>query len=140
MINQIEKALKNYLNKNHNIDFQKLSSITNYLDQADENTISFYHVTDKEIALENFVERFEKSNSGLVVLWGEYNHPKVICVSEEDFYELQISLCDILLPHKDISLIGITGTNGKTSSANFVTSILNQNNYPAVSLGTLGLV
>lgn len=43
-------------------------------------------------------------------------------------------------PSKKINLIGVTGTNGKTSVCYLVNQLLNDNNYPSSSIGTLGYI
>ena len=39
---------------------------------------------------------------------------------------------------KSIKIIGVTGTNGKTSFVNIVTEFLNKNGYSAISSGNIG--
>lgn len=41
-------------------------------------------------------------------------------------------------PSKKLKVIGVTGTNGKTSITHFIASILTSNNYPCGIIGTLG--
>jgi len=43
-------------------------------------------------------------------------------------------------PSKELYVIGITGTNGKTSTATLITSILNEAGCKAAQLGTLGVI
>ena len=43
-------------------------------------------------------------------------------------------------PSKNINLIGITGTNGKTSVCYLINHILNDNNSSSASIGTLGYI
>ena len=43
-------------------------------------------------------------------------------------------------PTKNLTVIGITGTNGKTTTATLLTEILNQAGFKAAQLGTLGLI
>ena len=43
-------------------------------------------------------------------------------------------------PSKDLTMIGITGTNGKPTTASLVNSILEENRYKTALLGTLGLI
>ena len=41
--------------------------------------------------------------------------------------------------HKPKNIFAVTGTNGKTSVADFFYQILNINNFPVASIGTLGI-
>jgi len=43
-------------------------------------------------------------------------------------------------PSKELSIIGITGTNGKTTTATLITSILNEAGCKTAQLGTLGVI
>ena len=43
-------------------------------------------------------------------------------------------------PSASVAVIAITGTNGKTSCANWVASALNLNNVPCATIGTLGTI
>jgi UDP-N-acetylmuramoyl-L-alanyl-D-glutamate--2,6-diaminopimelate ligase len=43
-------------------------------------------------------------------------------------------------PSRDLTVIGITGTNGKTTTASIVTSILRNEGYKTAQMGTLGLL
>ena len=41
-------------------------------------------------------------------------------------------------PSEDMNIVGITGTNGKTSTCQLITHLIQKNNLPCGSLGTLG--
>ncbi len=61
-------------------------------------------------------------------------------ITIKNFYK---ALCDASLliydnPSKRMKLIGITGTDGKTSTAHIIKSILNEANYECGMLGTIG--
>ena len=43
-------------------------------------------------------------------------------------------------PSKELTIIGITGTNGKTTTASIITSILRQAGFKTAQMGTLGLL
>ena len=43
-------------------------------------------------------------------------------------------------PSKELKIIGITGTNGKTTTASIIYSILNSANFKVAQLGTLGII
>ncbi len=43
-------------------------------------------------------------------------------------------------PSRDLTVVGITGTNGKTTTASILTHILNQAGYKVAQVGTLGVI
>lgn len=59
------------------------------------------------------------------------------------FYQLDSKLAGVSAhyynnPSKDITLIGVTGTNGKTSCCQLIAQLLTSNNQQAAIIGTLG--
>jgi UDP-N-acetylmuramoyl-L-alanyl-D-glutamate--2,6-diaminopimelate ligase len=140
MTNKVSSCLAPYLKKENNVNFEELNQLTSYLDKADDKTIAFYRLSSDPKSKEIFEKRLEQSSAGCVIVLGDYNHSKVISVGEEDFEKLQINLANAIYPLKDIKIIGVTGTNGKTSTVSFITEILKQNKIPVATLGTLGLL
>ena len=67
-----------------------------------------------------------KSNQVFVIK--KKNIRKVVSETASKFYKL-----------KPKNIIAVTGTNGKTSVADFFYQILNINNIPVASIGTLGI-
>ena len=49
------------------------------------------------------------------------------------------NICKKFYKHKPKNIIAVTGTNGKTSVADFFHQILSMNNVPVASIGTLGI-
>lgn len=52
------------------------------------------------------------------------------------------ALADIFFGHpsRELTVVGITGTNGKTTVASILTSILNESGFRTAQMGTLGLI
>ena len=57
----------------------------------------------------------------------------------EDVRESLSKACSLFYKKKPLNIIAVTGTNGKSSVANFFYQILNLNKIPVASIGTLGL-
>ena len=48
-------------------------------------------------------------------------------------------LCHVFYPHKPSFVMGVTGTNGKTSVVNFSQQLIEKKNKSTVTIGTLGI-
>ncbi len=67
-----------------------------------------------------------------------YTHPLLINVNHDQIIN-DIELSYYLVKDTPTKIIAITGTNGKTSSTAFVTTILNHAGYKAFSCGNIGV-
>ena len=124
-------------------DFPFLKSVSDQLDKATPDDLVFYHLTSGKKAMEVFRKRLEKGNPGLLILnidpMIELSCPFLV-LSDQYFLSLQKESCDFFYPFcfNDIKIIGITGTNGKTSVGQFLTQILNHCHFSVLTIGTLG--
>lgn len=79
--------------------------------------------------------------SCLVVSTEDLKQKNQIIILEEDWNETQKIVCDHFYPElTKIKKIGITGTNGKTSTVYFLMQMFNLSGYKSFSIGTLGLL
>jgi UDP-N-acetylmuramoyl-L-alanyl-D-glutamate--2,6-diaminopimelate ligase len=140
----IEKILDYVMAKNAitNID-EKLINITTNLQHAKAGDIVFYKINSDDKSKENFSKRLETSKHSLLILNMEATFVKnenTIFVSENNFLIIQKLLCDHLYPNKNtLKLVGVTGTNGKTTTVNLAMQISTMLNHPAISIGTIGV-
>ncbi len=142
--NLIEKILSNVKSKNQILDSEsELNSITTNLQKATKNDVVFYKLLNNEKAKENFNLRLSKVNPGLIILnsGAEFvRNDNVVFVDEDQFLLIQKTLCDIFYPNKNcLKLVGVTGTNGKTTTVNLAMQLSTHLNHPAVSVGTIGV-
>jgi len=142
--NLIEKILSNVKSKNQILDLEsELNSITTNLQKATKNDVVFYKLLNNEKAKENFNSRLSKVNPGLIILntGAEFiKNDNVVFVEEDQFLLIQKTLCDIFYPNKNnLKLVGVTGTNGKTTTVNLAMQLSTHLNHPAVSVGTIGV-
>ena len=65
----------------------------------------------------------------------------VTLLNDDVFFDIQKESLNTIFPIKweEKKIVGITGTNGKTSVANFTEQLLNLNSCKAFSVGTLGV-
>jgi UDP-N-acetylmuramoyl-L-alanyl-D-glutamate--2,6-diaminopimelate ligase len=108
---------------------------------SSEDSILFYKLgeTKKDEAI--FLERIKLTRYGHLVLnrkiEQELVHSSVI--SEELWPSIQKVILDKLYPLPDIKLIGVTGTNGKTTTADLVLQLGELIGKKGMSIGTLGV-
>jgi UDP-N-acetylmuramoyl-L-alanyl-D-glutamate--2,6-diaminopimelate ligase len=140
MNNYIKKIPAEYIEKisistSTEID---ISNITHMAECSDQNTILFYNITD----LNKFYERMKSTSYGVLLVNKKIeNLENVLVIKDEFWLETQKILLDQLYPFdfEKIDFVGITGTNGKTTTVHLLASIAKMNNINFISLGTLGV-
>ncbi|AYF43111.1 Mur ligase family, glutamate ligase domain protein [Halobacteriovorax sp. BALOs_7] len=131
----------NSLISKYNIVTDQFVDLTVNLDQAKKGDIAFYRLYENEKSISLFKQRYEKGNAGLVITNLEVEGLDCLVVELEDFYQLQEELVEVLYPlDREVSLIGVTGTNGKSSVTHLCQLILNRNNFKACCIGTVGII
>ncbi|MCT4642508.1 MAG: UDP-N-acetylmuramoyl-L-alanyl-D-glutamate--2,6-diaminopimelate ligase [Bacteriovoracaceae bacterium] len=130
--------MNNYLSLKAQYKFNNVQWKTS---DCNSNSILFYNITDSR-AVETFKKRISNLNYSCIV----YCYPKKIekidaslAVSKEEYLNLMKEACDDFHPMPIAKLIGITGTNGKTSTVDFIRQICIQNNIDILTIGTLGV-
>ena len=69
----------------------------------------------------------------------KYKNDKITIIKTSDIRNLLSSISSRFYSSKPESIIAVTGTNGKTSVADLFYQILNINNIPVATIGTLGI-
>lgn len=122
---------------------EKIVGMTTNLQKCKASEIAFYKLSKTEKSVATFIERLKKSNASLIILnsgFEEIKDDNVLFIKEENFLEVQKSLADKIYPNKGtLKLVGITGTNGKTTTVNLAMQISTKLGHKALSLGTIGL-
>jgi UDP-N-acetylmuramoyl-L-alanyl-D-glutamate--2,6-diaminopimelate ligase len=147
--NQILNALENFT-------FQKIeitglndnvNNMAVYLDRADLSSVVFYQLNPDDKSMGQLITRYKKSQFSLLILNRMPSEEllktaeNILILKEDDFLSAQKVIADIIWPtdFSEIKIVGITGTNGKTTVANLAMEISNQLGFNAVSIGTLGI-
>ncbi len=124
---------------------ENLINITTNLQKAESADLVFYKVKNGEKSLEDFIKRLGQRKPGLMILnsgseaWIKI--PNCLFVPEEKFLTVQKILLDELFPNKNkMKIVGVTGTNGKTTTVNLAMHISTLIGYPAISVGTIGVL
>ena len=143
MTNSLQNILNNVAIEG-NVDISLLRSVKTNLEHSCLEDIVFYRVKPGERALKILVERLTRGNPGLVIFDNLPTigvEPAHAVVTENDFFNLQKEICNVLYPinFEEKKIIGITGTNGKTSVCHFLSEILGHLGYSVLSIGTTGV-
>lgn len=143
-MNKIEKIIKEFSPKE--LKLPNLSySLTANLEDAAQDTIVFYRLRDDDLALEKLKKRLEKSKPALLILRADQEELDINCpylvLRDESFEELIERLIEHYYPlDHDLKIIGITGTNGKSSCVHLCAQMTHLMGENAYSIGTLGLM
>lgn len=109
------------------------------------HSLVFYRITESSDAAQKFLERAKNTNAAVLVINKselippEYRGALYYC-PEQSWIELQKDLSEVFYPVSNkVKLLGITGTNGKTTSVNLTRDLLWSKGVRACSVGTIGL-
>lgn len=108
---------------------------------SDESSLLFYRIGDDDKALDTFNSRIKDSKfSWLVINKMVSGLPaNSVVVPENEWPMLQKKVLDVLYPQPKLKLIALTGTNGKTTTADLVLQLGEQLGKKGFSIGTLGV-
>jgi UDP-N-acetylmuramoyl-L-alanyl-D-glutamate--2,6-diaminopimelate ligase len=110
---------------------------------SSQNSILFYKIT--EGSEEKFLSTIQNTSYGLLIV--NYYHESfkslknVLVTTNEEWLECQKILLDHLypFPFSQIKLVGITGTNGKTTTTDLIRQIALNDGKKVLTIGTLGV-
>ncbi|MBY0516013.1 MAG: UDP-N-acetylmuramoyl-L-alanyl-D-glutamate--2,6-diaminopimelate ligase [Bacteriovoracaceae bacterium] len=113
------------------------------IEQSSNQKIIVYQLGLNSEAQKKLQTQLQIHQPGLLVLNNkptfEVNCPYLV-IRNEFWMAFQEMLCDQFFPKNEkIKFVGITGTNGKTTTADLALQILRQLNIEAISIGTLGV-
>lgn len=122
----------------------KITNATTNLQDAKKEDVVFYKINAKdENSVKNFSKRLEDANPGLLILnhGSEFvKNENCLFIDSDHFLQTQKLILDELFPNKNImKIVGVTGTNGKTTTVNLAMQISSMAGHPAVSIGTIGV-
>jgi UDP-N-acetylmuramoyl-L-alanyl-D-glutamate--2,6-diaminopimelate ligase len=125
-------------------DSGELNNITTNLQGAGTNDVVFYKINPHDTkSVENFNKRMSAANPGLLIL----NHgaefvksANCIFIDGDHFLAAQKILLDKIFPNESkLKIVGVTGTNGKTTTVNLAMQIASMTGHKAFSVGTIGV-
>jgi UDP-N-acetylmuramoyl-L-alanyl-D-glutamate--2,6-diaminopimelate ligase len=108
---------------------------------SNKNSLLFYKVGNKLSDEAVFHQRISNASYAHLIINRTIQPMPVNCsvVNENEWPQLQKDCLDLIYPLPSLRLIGITGTNGKTTTADLVLQLGHQVGKKGISIGTLGV-
>lgn len=121
----------------------EITSATVNLQKAVKGDIAFYRLNDSDDAHDAFLKRLKEASPSLVVVSQAPRcemHTPYVVLPFEKFREFQKDLVDNIFPrYKDVKVIGVTGTNGKSTVVHLCHEIFKSVGKRAFTIGTIGI-
>lgn len=109
--------------------------------ETHSSQLLFYRIGDTSEAEEEFQKRISQAQYGWLIVnrYVDDLPPRVSIVPEEKWPEIQKKICDAIYPLPPMKMIAVTGTNGKTTTADLVLQMGTLTGREGISIGTLGV-
>ena len=130
----LKKLIKNCPDKLLNIEVKGLSSDTRKLKKGD----LFFALKGSQNNGEKFINQALKKGACAIVSTKKIKGNSKI-IKTNNIRDLLKKVCSKFFKLKPKNIIAVTGTNGKSSVADFFHQILTLNGLPVASIGTLGI-
>ena len=136
------KNIEAYFKKKFNLEINKnLNEISTNLNNSKSNQIIFYRINDSSEDL--FYSRLNQGNPGFIFVNKKLTKKiafDYLVLNGSEFDLIQKELVDLVYPIESMpKIIGVTGTNGKTSVCFFGMQIANQYKIKSIAIGTVGV-
>ncbi len=105
------------------------------------NSILFYNLSNdpqKRIAAKKILEG-TKYHTLILKSDTDLNLKNAIALNQDDFIETQERILDLIYPMSEKIILGVTGTNGKTTTVDLIRQIILQSKKKIITVGTLGV-
>lgn len=132
-------------------DFKNELKINNFKDinidviQSDSRLIKnnglFFAIDGMTVNGIQFVEKAIENGAVAIVCSNKenYNNDKIVVIKCVDPLDMLGKMLNVFYPEKPKHMIGITGTSGKTSVAEFTRQTIQKLGFDSASIGTLGI-
>ena len=133
----LKKIIKSSLKKFQGIDIKNLSLDSRLVKKGD----LFFALKGNKFNGEKFISSAIKKGALAVVCSNRFKSKnlKIPFIKVKDVKKTLSKACKNFFKKKPKNIIAVTGTNGKSSVADFFYQILSLNNIPVASIGTLGV-
>lgn len=126
------------------IEDKKINNVQWKFESCDKFSVLFFNLNEKN--LDEFIEKTKKFSCGLIFVSENFNQLKslnnIVVIETSKWMEVQKIICDQLIPFDfaKIKLVGITGTNGKTTTTDLIEQIARLQSLKTLTIGTLGII
>ncbi len=103
----------------------------------------FFAIKGNTLNGNNYINEAIKNGAKIIVSnlkFEGFYKDKILFISEKEPRKLLSEVANLYYKEKPKNIIAVTGTNGKTSIANFYYQILKYNNKAVATIGTLGVI
>jgi UDP-N-acetylmuramoyl-L-alanyl-D-glutamate--2,6-diaminopimelate ligase len=108
---------------------------------SDKESVLFYRILPDEKSQKLFTDRIDKAQYAWLIV--NTDHPSrplnSTVIPDSEWPRIQKEMMDTLYPLPDIKLLAVTGTNGKTTTADLVLQLGELSGKKGMSVGTLGV-
>ena len=117
---------------------------TSFLEESSSDEICFYNLQSTDLSECRFRKQLLVANAGIIAFnakpCAELTRPYLL-IRKTQWMEAQKKVCDHFYPLnlKSKKMIGVTGTNGKTTTVYLVLQVLKQIGEKGFSIGSLGV-
>jgi UDP-N-acetylmuramoyl-L-alanyl-D-glutamate--2,6-diaminopimelate ligase len=119
----------------------KITDIHWKVQDCNDEDILFYRIGETEEARRAFSERLKSAKFAWLIT--NTLHPDLpqnsSVIEESRWSQIQKAILDILYPLPALKMIGITGTNGKTTTTDLILQLGHLAGKKGISIGTLGV-
>ena len=130
----LKKLINNCPNNLNKVKVRGLSSDTRTLKKGE----LFFALDGEKYNGSNFIDKALKKGAAAIVTKKKFNNYRNIIYKRNVLKEL-VFACNQYYKNKPKNIIAVTGTNGKSSVADFFYQILKLNSVKAATIGTLGI-
>ena len=133
----LKNLIKGIPKTKKNIPVHGISSNSKYI----KKNYIFFAIRGKKINGENFIKDAIEKGASIIICSKKcsFRHKKILVIKKNNIRNFLSQTAAIYYNLKPKNIIAVTGTNGKTSVADFFYQILKLNNIPVASIGTLGI-
>ena len=137
---EIGKVLKGVSSIDASVSSKVVKGLTNNSSEVKEGFI-FFAFKGESFDGNNFIEEAFQKGAILIITDSIIINKNQNIIKVDDINDAASKACSNFynFPQEKIKLIGVTGTNGKTSTTLILKSILEAANKKAIQIGTLGL-
>ncbi|MCB9094656.1 MAG: UDP-N-acetylmuramoyl-L-alanyl-D-glutamate--2,6-diaminopimelate ligase [Halobacteriovoraceae bacterium] len=140
---QLFKVLQNTIKEFSIPNDTRLDNVEWKAENSQKSSLLFYSVKKED---NSFWERIKKYPFGILVINNGDVYKKiagkenVILIDDKNWLEAQKKVLDVFCPMPEkLKFIGVTGTNGKTSTLHYMTQILTQLQKKNLLISTIGV-